>query len=199
MEIPFGILLDERLIRDRCENMSSQGQYEKLFSYLRQNPNIGLITRMSKDNIEKEYNKKKDKQLIYELDEVLECFVKVENIEYQTYLENLKVVSDTFSTMLRRKPNANSFPKNKYVGVVRSARSSVGQWARSANRIYLNQQDFKGLAEAVSVRPDYSRLLFASNNDALSNPFVLNSMEEKFDVVCGDPKLIMSEIKKTFI
>jgi len=193
MKSPLGILLDERLVKEKCENRIKT-PYNKLFSYLGRNPNVGLITRMSKENIERDYRRMTNRSPVYEFDEMLERLVKIESIEYQTFQENLKNVSNLFRDM---SGHTSYFVPNRYARLVR-CNSGPDKIRPGFNkrRLFLSRHDFKGLAEAVSLKPKYQKLLFASNSTVLSHPFVLNSMEENFDVTCGDPEIILSEARK---
>jgi len=201
MRHEYGVLLDRKIVENQCRaflQRNKKNTFHDFFSYLREHPFLGIVTNRTKHHIQDKYwgskQKRSDKcrQVIYEFDEMLENFLRLESVEYSNFQENLKQVNNVFNTLVE--PTKPPPMPDKY-------RALINDFVKSQySRFELRERDKKDLAEAVCLKPRYKQLFFTSSNKMLSHPFILNAVEEKLDFICGDIALILSELQKlTFI
>lgn len=195
MKLSYGVVLDRRMVERRCRiclGYKTDEPTNSLFSYLEVQPNIGIITNLTEDYIKSKLwgsNQKrteKCKQLLCEFDQMKEKFLRVEKIDYPVFQKNLENVTDFFNTLVG--PEEPSFVSYKYKHLISSETKK--------SKFSFDVVDKKGLAEAVTLKSKYNSLFFASQNSKFSHPFVLNAIEEKFDITSGDASLILQEINK---
>jgi len=197
------VLLDERLINEEIikaikiarGNSKKRITFDnKLFSYLELHPNTGIITTQTKELIEKKYwgpyqrRSEKRIQLIYSFDEMINCFLKAEHIEYPRFQQSMEIVNKFFKSILE-----NSEPvivSSRY----RSLVDSLGITERCM--IEPVEKDKKILAEGVSLSDRYKPLLLASPSPIFMKPYISNIIEEKLGFTCGDAGLVLSDLKK---
>lgn len=117
-----------------------------------------------------------------------EKFLKVENVEYSNFQQSMKKVESFFNSLLEN--GEIQFLSNRYKKLIDLRKPDFN----------FEEIDRRGLAETVSIKPKYRSLFFASPNGSFSNPFISNFVEEKFDIIAGDTKLILPKLQKlTFI
>jgi len=197
------VLLDERLINKEIikaikiarGNSKKRISFDsKLFSYLESHPNTGIITTQTKENIEKKYwgpyqgRSEKHVQLIYSFDEMINCFLKAEHIEYPRFQESMEIVNKFFKGLLEKSEHV--IVSSRY----RSLVDSLGITERCM--IEPVEKDKKILAEGVSLSDRYKSLLLASPSPIFMKPYISNLIEEKLGFTCGDADFTLGRLPK---
>jgi hypothetical protein len=197
------VLIDERLINEkiveaikkaRRNNKKSISFNDNFFSYLESHPSTGMITNQTKEIIERKYwgpyqsRSEKRLQQIYELDEMLNRFLRVEYIEYSRFQENMEKVNKFFKGLLENQKQM--IVANRYRDLV----DSLGITEKYT--IAPEEKDKKCLAEGVSLSNAYKQLFLASENPLFMKPYVSNKIEEEFNLTPGDTDFILTKLSK---
>ena len=188
-----GIILDRDVIESRCKSiLKPRDLNDEMFSYLEANPRLGIITSITDNYVKgklwdpKKKRKNTYKQMVCEYERMKEI-CKIEKINYGEFLLKLDKVNTFFDNLVGQ--NQTFYFQNKYEKMIRPQR-------KENTKFSINDGYRKSLAEVVCVRPRYDKLLFISNNPKFSHPFILNAIEERFDITGGNGELILREIKK---
>lgn len=197
MESSYGIVLGRDVVNSRCKsvlkNRNARNLNDELFHYLEMNPNLGIITSITDSYIKGKLwgpmQKRKEgyKQMLCEYECIKEN-LKLEKVNYRDFELSLGKVNTFFDNLVGQN-QAFQF-HNKYEMLVRPVRRE------KKPKFSIGDSYRKALAEVVSLKPRYDKLMFVSQNPKFSHPFVLNALEERFDVVGGDASLILREMEK---
>jgi len=154
-------------------------------------PFTGLISSRTREIIIERYSESSGKisqrkyRIVQEFDEMTEKFLRTEGINHNELLANRKKVDDYFNDLVGPPPATSSYYAKLVNNSFRKPKLQIGNSERES------------FAEAFTLKPKIKELrFFASLNPVFSQPFIVNKIEEDFDITSGDVNSILDDMKK---